>query len=288
MIDAFRRSGFATCIFGIVAIFIALAMASGFEMAQAAQPVDWQMNLQPAATKHMADINEFHTFLLWIITAITSFVLLLLLIIMVRFNARVNPTPAKFTHNTLIEIVWTVVPIVILIVIAIPSFRLLYQGDVIPKADMTIKVTGLPSWAWVYNYPDAEGLEFQSNLLPEDQAKAKGEPWLLAVDNRMVVPVGKTVRLQVTSEAGGIIHAWTIPSFGVKIDAIPGKLNETWFKVEREGVYYGQCSELCGVKHAYMPIAVEAVSEARFAQWLVEAKAQFGANETPEKKLAAQ
>jgi cytochrome c oxidase subunit 2 len=215
--------------------------------------------------------------LVYIITAISVFVLALLLWIMIRYNKRANPTPARFSHNVILEVVWTLVPIVILAYIAFPSVKLLYEGDQVPKADMTVKVTGMASWAWTYTYPDHGGFEFLSKILSDEDAKAQGHPRLLGVDNVMVVPVGKVVRLQVTSEPIGIIHSWTIPAFGVKVDAVPGKLNETWFKVERPGIYYGQCSELCGVKHAYMPIAVKAVSDEEFAAWVEKSKQEFGA-----------
>jgi cytochrome c oxidase subunit II len=251
--------------------------------AWAAQPTPWQIDMQPAATAHMQDIIDFHHMLVVIITAISLFVLALLLWIMVRYNKRANPTPAKFSHNTAIEIIWTVVPIFILVFIGAYSVPLLYAGDVVPKADMTVKVSGLPSWAWTYKYPDHGDFEFTATILSDEEAKAKGEPRLLAVDNQMVVPVNKVIRMQVTSEPNGIIHAWAVPAFGVKTDAVPGRLNETWFKAERTGVYYGQCSELCGVKHAYMPIAVRVVTDEEFAAWVEQAKQQFGAVASPSK-----
>jgi cytochrome c oxidase subunit II len=259
----------------------------GGAAAWAAQPTPWQVDMQPAATQHMQEIIDFHHLLLVIITAISLFVLALLLWIMVRYNRYANPTPAKFSHNTFIEVLWTVIPIVILVFIGYFSVPLLLRGDVVPKADMTVKVTGLPSWAWTYKYPDHGEIEFTSIILSDEDAKARGEPRLLGVDNQMVVPVGKVVRMQVTSEPNGIIHAWAVPAFGVKIDAIPGKLNETWFKAEREGVYYGQCSELCGVKHAYMPIAVKVVSEADFAAWVEAKKAEAGLTPSAKNKHAS-
>jgi cytochrome c oxidase subunit 2 len=270
------------------ALWLSILAAVFSAASWAAQPTPWQIDMQPAATAHMQDIIDFHHLLVVIITAISLFVLALLLWIMVRYNKRANPTPAKFSHNTAIEVIWTVIPILILVFIGWFSVPLLYKGDVIPKADMTIKVSGLPSWAWTYTYPDHGGFEFTATILSDEEAKAKNEPRLLAVDNQVVVPSGKVIRMQVTSEPNGIIHAWAVPAFGVKIDAIPGKLNETWFKVEpgREGVYYGQCSELCGVKHAYMPIAVRVVKEDEFAAWVEQAKQQFGAADT-KTKLAA-
>ncbi len=258
-----------------------LALAAGAVAARAetgyAKP--WQMGLQPANSPSMEGIRWFHdALLLPIITVITLFVLALLIYVMVKFNAKANPVPSRTTHNTTIEVLWTVVPILILVVIAIPSFRLLYLQRNIPAADMTIKVIGNPSWNWTYEYPDLGTNEdgsakasFTAYLHEAaadlEKAKAANVPYLLATDVPVVVPVGKTVKLIVTSDPDGIIHAWTIPSFGMKIDAIPGRLNEDWFKAEREGVFYGQCSELCGKDHAYMPIEVRVVSQDKYDAW---------------------
>jgi cytochrome c oxidase subunit 2 len=239
-------------------------------LARAAQPVPWQLGFQPAGTPVMQDVAWFHDFLLYIITAITIFVLALLLIVIVRFNARSNPTPSRTTHNTLIEVIWTVVPVLILVAIAVPSFRLLFYQQTIPPADLTVKATG-KQWFWTYAYPD-DNLEFDSLMVQEKDLKA-GQPRLLAVDNDLVVPVNKVVRVQVIG--ADVIHAFAVPAFGIKIDAVPGRLNETWFKAEREGVYYGQCSELCGKDHAFMPIAVRVLSERDYAVWLTEAKKKF-------------
>jgi cytochrome c oxidase subunit 2 len=265
-----------------ITTFLALAAAAFFSATAWAQTepktpgsyaVPEQIGLMPAATQHMQDIHDFHNLLLVIITLISAFVLGLLLWVMVRYNARVNPKPANWSHNTLIEIIWTIVPIIILVLIAIPSFRLLYAGEVIPSnVDMTVKAIG-HQWYWSYEYPDHGGFTFDALMLNDEDAAKAGEPRLLGTDNRVVVPVGKVVRVIVTS--ADVIHAWTIPAFGVKIDAVPGKLNELWFKAEREGVFYGQCSELCGSRHAFMPIAVEVVSQERFDQWITEAKAKF-------------
>jgi cytochrome c oxidase subunit II len=191
--------------------------------------------------------------------------------VIVRFNARANPIPSRTTHNTLIEIAWTIIPIVILMVIAVPSFKLLFFQLNIPAADLTVKATG-KQWYWSYNYPDNGQIEFDSLMLKEGERK-EGQPRLLAVDNEMVVPVNKTVRVITTG--ADVIHSFAVPSFGIKIDAVPGRINETWFKATREGVYYGQCSELCGKDHAYMPIAVHVVSEQAFAAWLEEAKKKY-------------
>jgi cytochrome c oxidase subunit 2 len=243
----------------------------GAALAGLGQPSPWQIGLQQSASPVMVDIVWFHDFLLYIITAITAFVLALLVIVIVRFNARANPVPSRTTHNTLIEIAWTIIPIVILMVIAVPSFKLLFFQLNIPAADLTVKATG-KQWYWSYNYPDNGQIEFDSLMLKEGERK-EGQPRLLAVDNEMVVPVNKTVRVITTG--ADVIHSFAVPSFGIKIDAVPGRINETWFKATREGVYYGQCSELCGKDHAYMPIAVHVVSEQAFAAWLEEAKKKY-------------
>jgi cytochrome c oxidase subunit 2 len=221
----------------------------------------------------MEDVYWFHSFVLWIITAITVFVLLLLVIVMVKFNARANPTPSRTTHNTLVEVLWTVIPVLILVIIALPSFRILFFQLNTPPADLTIKATGV-TWNWKYNYPDNGDFEFDSLIVPDKDLKP-GQPRLLTVDNELVVPVNKVVRVLVTGF--DVIHAFTVPSFGIKIDAIPGRLNETWFKATREGWYYGQCSELCGKDHAFMPIAVHVVSDPEFAAWVEQAKKKFAA-----------
>lgn len=243
----------------------------------------WQMDTQAPATDLMANMISFHNLLLWVIGIVVLFVSVLLLIIIFKYNSKANPIPAKFTHNTLVEIIWTVAPIMILVIIAIPSFDLLYKQRVIPEPDFTIKVTG-NQWYWSYEYPDHNDLAFDSVLIPEDELK-EGQPRLLAVDNEVIVPVNKTVRLIVTG--ADVIHAWTIPSFGVKIDTIPGRLNEAWFKANREGIYYGQCSELCGKDHAFMPIAVRVVSDEEFAKWLEEAKVKFASTPNQQIKVAA-
>jgi cytochrome c oxidase subunit 2 len=239
----------------------------------------WQMGLQPSNSPSMEGIHMFHNgLLLPIITVVVLVVLALLLYVMKRFNSRANPVPSRTTHNTMIEVVWTVVPILILVVIAVPSFRLLYLQRDIPAADMTLKIIGNPGWNWTYEYPDlglgddgSAKVSFTASL--DDRARdiktaedAK-IPYLLKTDYPVVVPVNKTVKLIVTSDPDGIIHAWTIPQFGMKIDAIPGRLNQDWFHAEREGVFYGQCSELCGKDHAYMPIEVHVVSQADYDTW---------------------
>ena len=256
-----------------------LAWTGGQAFAAEGVPEPWQLGLQDAVTPVMHDITQFHNFMLYLITAITLFVLVLLLVVMVKFNAKANPTPSKTTHNTTIEVVWTVAPILILLVIAIPSFRLLYLQRDIPPADITIKATG-HQWYWSYEYPDHNDLGFDSLMVEEEDLKP-GQPRLLATDNDVVVPVNKTVRVIVT--ASDVIHNWAVPSFGIKMDGIPGRLNETWFRAEKTGVYYGQCSELCGIRHAFMPITVRVVSEEDFAAWLVEAKKEFASAPEPTK-----
>lgn len=236
-------------------------------------PKDYQLTFQDAATPNMADITWFHnSFLFPTILVITLFVTALLIYVMIRFSAKNNPNPSKTTHNSLVEVIWTVVPVIILIVIAIPSFRILYtQQDVPIDADLTIKATGY-QWYWGYEYPDNDGMYFDSLPLEEDEL-TEGKLRLLSVDNPLVVPAGAVVRVQVTSS--DVIHNWAVPSFGVKMDAIPGRLNETWFKVDNPGIYYGMCSELCGVRHAFMPIEVHVMEEADYQAWLVSASEQF-------------
>jgi cytochrome c oxidase subunit 2 len=246
----------------------ALALTDG-------QPDTWQWDLQPAATAVARQMHDFDRLLLVIIISISAFVLALLVYAIWRYNEKANPTPAKFSHNTLIEVIWTVVPLLILVVIAIPSFRLLYAQYEFPKADLTVKATGR-QWYWSYQYPDQGNFNFDS-LLVEDADLKEGQPRLLAVDNEIVVPVNKVVHMLVTSS--DVIHSWTIPAFGVKIDGIPGRVTRTWFKAEKTGVFYGQCSELCGSRHAFMPIAVRVVSEQDFASWVEKAKKQFAATE---------
>jgi len=259
------------------AVALAVLTGGGGAFAGLGQPSHWQMGLQEPASPIMDDIVWFHDFLLWIIAAISSFVLLLLIIVVVRFNSRSNPTPSRTTHNTVLEILWTVIPVVILVVIAVPSFRLLFVQLTTPQADLTVKATG-KQWYWTFTYPDNGAFEFDSLMLQENERlKDKADqPRLLAVDNEMVVPVNKVVRVHVTG--ADVIHSFAVPSFGVKIDAIPGRLNETWFKATREGMYYGQCSELCGKDHAFMPIAVRVVSEQAFTAWVAQAKQKYASD----------
>jgi cytochrome c oxidase subunit 2 len=245
----------------------------GAAFAEMGQPAPWEWKLQEAATPVMENIIWFHNFLFWLITIITLFVLGLLITVMVKFNAKANPVPSRTTHNTLIEVAWTIIPVLILVGIAVPSFRLLFQELDIPKADLTIKVTG-NQWNWTYAYPD-DKIEFTSIMLSEeDRAKRNPKPpRLLGVDNEMVVPVNKVVRIQTTG--ADVIHSFAVPAFGIKIDSVPGRLNETWFKATKEGTYYGQCSELCGKDHAFMPIVVRVVKDQEYDAWK---KKQVAAN----------
>jgi cytochrome c oxidase subunit 2 len=254
------------------ALITALGLGGGSAWAALGQPADWQLGFQDAGTPVMEDIVWFHDYLLLgIITAIALFVLVLLIIVMIRFNATRNPTPSRTTHNTLIEVLWTAIPVLILVVIAIPSFKLLFYQLNLPPADVTVKATG-NQWFWSYTYPDNGNFEFNSILVPTDKLKP-GQLRLLTVDNEMVVPVNKVVRVQTIG--ADVIHSFAVPSFGIKIDSVPGRLNETWFKATREGVYYGQCSELCGRDHAFMPIAVRVVSEQAFNAWVEDAKKKY-------------
>jgi cytochrome c oxidase subunit II len=265
-------------------IFGILLASAGSAFAGLGQPTPWQLGLQEAASPVMEDINSFHNFVLWIITAVTAFVLILLLIIIVRFNARANLTPSRTTHNTLLEVMWTIVPVIILLLIAVPSFRLLFLQLDVPKPDLTVKATG-KQWFWSYSYPDNGNFEFNSLMVAEKDLKP-GQPRLLTVDNELVVPVNKIVHVLVTG--ADVIHSFAVPSFGIKIDAVPGRLNDTWFKATREGLFHGQCSELCGKNHAFMPISVRVVSESDFNTWVNAAKQKYaGADSVPPNMFAA-
>jgi cytochrome c oxidase subunit II len=254
-------------------IFGILFASAGAAWAGLGRPTPWEMDLQDSASPVMQDVASFHFFLLWVIAVISAFVLALLLICIVRFNARANPTPSRTTHNTPIEILWTIVPVIILAAIAVPSFRLLFVQLDVPKPDLTVKVTG-KQWFWSYSYPDNGNFEFDSMMVPEKDLKP-GQLRLLAVDNEMVVPVNKVVHVLVTG--ADVIHSFAVTSFGIRMDAVPGRLNETWFKATTEGVFYGQCSELCGKDHSFMPIAVRVVSESDFANWIGDAKKKYSA-----------
>ena len=265
-----------------VATNLAVFGSGGFALTQTGQPHPWQLGLQAAATPVMDDIIWFHDFLLYLITAITLFVLALLVIVMVKFNAKSNPVPSRTTHNTFIEVIWTVVPVLILVAVAVPSFRLLFYELKVPTADVTVKATG-KQWFWSYQYPDAK-FEFDS-LMTQTKDLKPGQPRLLSVDNEMVVPVNKVVH--VLTVGADVIHSFAVPAFGIKIDAIPGRVNETWFKAERVGTYYGQCSQLCGRDHAFMPIAVRVVSDQEYATWLDGAKKKYAQDNLPNPNMIA-
>jgi cytochrome c oxidase subunit 2 len=316
-----RATGIIRGLSACCALASSTALASGAALAAAGQPSPGQLGFQDPATQMMRDIISLHDLVNYIIIAITAFVLLLLLIVIVRFNAKANPVPSKFTHNTTVEVLWTVVPILILLVIAVPSFKLLYAQYTYPKPDVTIKATG-NAWFWEHEYPDLGGVKITSNMLRDEdvliaelgkdefarqfgkledgtttRTKAlyeaaskvwvkRGEPRQLAVDQEIAVPVGKVVHMLVTSN--DVIHSWTIPSFGSKIQAVPGRLTSTWFKPEKVGVYYGQCSVLCGKEHASMPIAIRVVPQTAFDQWLVAVKARDSKKAKEILKLASE
>ena len=261
---------------GVAATAAAVFASASAAFAELGQSTPWQMDLQSAATPVMEQITTFHTFLLWVIGIISAFVLALLLIIIVRFNARANPNPSRTTHNTPLEVIWTIAPVVILLTIAVPSFRLLFLQLDIPKPDLTVKATG-KQWFWSYSYPDNGNFEFDSLMVAEKDLKP-GQPRLLAVDNEMVVPVNKIVHVLVTG--ADVIHSLTVPSFGIRIDAVPGRINETWFKATVEGMFYGQCSELCGKDHSFMPIAVRVVNDSDFATWVAAAQKKYAAGQS--------
>lgn len=272
MITAFPGKRWITTLAAAFISFVASGIGTS-AFAEKGQATDWQLGMQTFVTDIGDQINDFHDLLLYIITAIVIFVFLLLVWVLFRYNEKANPTPSKTSHNTMIEVIWTVVPILILLLIAIPSFRVLSNQYTIPKSDVVLKAIG-NQWYWSYAYPDA-GIEFDSNYLKDDEikkARAAGEqaPRLLAVDNPIVVPVNKVVYVHVS--ASDVLHNWTIPSFGVKMDAIPGSPKLIWFKAREEGTYYGQCSEMCGVNHAFMPIEVRVVKQEVYDQWLAAMK----------------
>ena len=242
-----------------------------FANSYADQPKDWQLGFQDSASKGMETIVWFHDYMLLpTITAIMVFVLFLILYVCIKFRASKNKIASTTSHNATVEVLWTLIPCLILIVLAVPSFKLLYEQDTIPKVDVTIKAVGY-QWYWGYEYPD-EKIGFDSYMIEEKDLKPN-QPRLLTVDNEIYVPVNKVVRVMIT--ANDVLHAWALPSFGVKRDAVPGRINETWFKAEKTGTYYGQCSELCGIKHAFMPITVNVVTEEEYNKWLKEAKQKF-------------
>ncbi len=254
-------------------IFIATCIIIPFTSALANFPVNWQFGFQSPATAIMEDIERLHNFLMYVLSAIVMGVFGILTYIMVRYNAKSNPIPSKTSHNAVLEIVWTIIPVIILVIIAIPSFRILSAEENIPHSDLTIKVVG-NQWYWTYSYPD-NNISFDSNMIADSELKP-GDIRLLEVDNRVIIPENIVVRFLVTGS--DVIHSFSVPAFGIKMDAVPGRTNETWVKVNKKGVYYGQCSELCGVNHGFMPIAVEVVSQEDFDQWVIEAKTKFASS----------
>lgn len=278
----------------------AIALASTPALAGTGAPTPWELNMQGAATSVAERMHEFNTFINIVIGAIVLFVLVLLAICAVRFNEKSNPVPSRTTHNTWLEVAWTIIPVLVLVAIAIPSFRLLYTQYDMPQADLTIKAIG-KQWYWSYEYEaskpanaqatqaaetaaaapqaaDAESAEFGfDSILVRQEDLKPGQPRLLTVDNEVVVPVNKVVRLQITG--ADVIHSFAMPSFGIKVDAVPGRLSETWFRADREGVYHGQCSELCGTDHAFMPITIRVVSQSEYETWLGQARKKFASND---------
>jgi len=258
-----------------------LGVNSVASVAGAAEPRPWQFGMQPPATVVDERLSTFHDALLIIIALITAFVLGLLVYVILRFNHQRNPVPSRTSHNTVIEMLWTVVPVLILVIIAIPSFKLMYYMDRVQNPEMTIKVTG-HQWYWSYEYPDQDGLTFDSNIIPEAELKP-GQKRLLDVDNPLVVPADTIIRVQITGT--DVIHSWFVPSFGVQEYAIIGRLNESWMKIEHEGTYYGQCNQICGINHAFMPIKVVAVAKDAFPRWVADAKKKFARRDEGEDAL---
>jgi cytochrome c oxidase subunit 2 len=268
-----RKWGWLVAILALLPLMLGAASSLAVEPSV---PANWAMGMIDAASPVKDRIHDFHDLLLWIITIIVVFVLVLLLVVIFRFNAKANPTPSKTTHHTMLEIVWTLAPVLILVAIAAPSFRLLYFLDRAPNAEMTIKVTG-HQWYWSYEYPDNGNFTFDSYMLDDKAAAEQKMPRLLGVDNRLVVPVDTQVRVLVTS--ADVMHSWLVPPFGVQIYAFPGRTNETWLQAKKEGIFFGQCNQICGINHGFMPIAVEVVSKEKFAAWAKEAQTKFAANQ---------
>jgi cytochrome c oxidase subunit II len=271
-----RKSGTGAVMAALLAVLVRPA---------AALPYNYQMGFQPAASQVMQQIEDFHRLLVWIIVAVCLFVLGLLVWIVIRYRAGANAVPSKVHHNTLLEVAWTLIPVIILVFIAVPSFRLLYYEAAIPKPDVTIKAIG-KQWFWSYEYPgSAAGFTYDSLGLTDADAAKAGKPRLLGVDNPIYVPVNKVV--EVDTMGADVIHSWAMPQMGVKMDAVPGRINKTWFKADQMGIFYGQCSELCGARHAYMPIELHVVSEADYAAWLSASKKKFAALENDAARVAS-
>ena len=268
---------------GIGAAAAALLACSG--LPAAALPFNYETGFQPAASPVMEQIEDFHRLLFWIILAVCAFVLALLVWIVVKYRSGANAVPSKVHHNTLLEVAWTLIPVIILVFIAVPSFRLLYFEAVIPKPDVTIKAIG-KQWFWSYEYPgSAAGFTYDSLGLSDADAAKANKPRLLGVDNPIYVPVNKVI--EVDTVGADVIHSWAMPQMGVKMDAVPGRINHTWFKPTSTGVFYGQCSELCGARHAYMPIELHVVSEAEYNDWLASSKKKFAAIENDTTRVAS-
>lgn len=269
--------------FWVLTLFAFLVSIPSAFADDAARPL--QLGLREAASPQMERIVAFHDGLLWVISIITIFVLGLLIWVVVRYNAKANPTPSKTTHNVMLEIVWTLIPVLILIVIAVPSFKMLYYLDRTEDPEMTLKVTGY-QWYWGYEYQDHEGISFLSYMIPEDEIdEEKGQKRLLSTDNPVVLPIDTNIQILIT--AADVIHAFTIPALGFKKDAVPGRMNETWVRIDKPGTYFGQCSEICGKDHAYMPIEIKAVTKEEFKKWLIEAKEKFASNNQSSLQLAS-
>ena len=268
---------------GIGVAAAALLAFSG--LSAAALPFNYEMGMQPAASPVMEQIEDFHRLLVYIIVFVCLFVLALLVWIVIKYRAGANAVPSKVHHNTLLEVAWTLIPVIILVFIAVPSFRLLYFESAIPNPDVTIKAIG-KQWFWTYEYPGANaGFTYDSLGLSDADAAKAGKPRLLGVDNPIYVPVNKVVEVQ--TMGADVIHSWAMPQMGVKMDAVPGRINQTWFKATKEGVFYGQCSELCGARHAYMPIELHVVSDEEYAAWLAKSKEQYAALETGATRVAS-
>lgn len=266
----------------ILASLAALAVVWAYGGAYADIAYPWQMGMQEPMSAVMQDVYDFNTLLTIISVVIALFVLALLLYVALRFNEKSNPVPSRTTHHTTIEVLWTVVPVLILVIIAVPSFKLLYYQDRVGDADMTLKVVG-HQWYWSYEYPDHGDFTFDSMLVPAEELE-EGQPRLLTVDNKVVLPVDTTIRILYT--ASDVIHAWAVPALVQKMDAVPGRINENWMRINEVGTYYGQCSELCGVNHFAMPVVVEAVSKEDFAAWVKKAQKEFASSEPAPVKVA--
>jgi cytochrome c oxidase subunit II len=272
---SFKKSGIALGLGATVLTWASSALAL---------PYNYELGMQPAVTPVMERIESFHQLLLYIIVAICLFVLALLVWIVLRYNKRANPVPSKTHHNSLLEVAWTIIPVIILVIIAVPSFKLLYFEAEIPTPDLKIRAIG-KQWFWTYEYPQDGKFTYDSLGLSNEDADKAHEPHLLGVDNAVVVPVNKVVEVETTG--ADVIHSWAVPQFGVKMDAVPGRLNHTWFKATKTGIYYGECSELCGAKHAFMPIEVKVVTDAEYAAWLAAAKKKYAALDGSTNHLAA-